>query len=96
MNFTGDENNIKEYKAWLFQENIRMEAEKKAMDAEKKKILKMKRELEEQKYELQHQMHQLSEKIRFETDRRNNKILCSGPSGTLTPYNSRFFAISQT
>lgn len=73
MNFTGDENNLKEYKAWLFQENIRMDAEKKAMEAEKKKLLKTKKELEDQKQELEYQMRQLSDKIRYETERMDQE-----------------------
>lgn len=64
-----EEENLKEYKAWLFKEKIKMELARKHIEAEKECLLREQQKFEADKKEYEHELKSYMEKIRFEKER---------------------------
>lgn len=64
-----EEENAREYKAWLFKEKLKMEAERKQLETERELLLKEQQQFEAEKKEYEYEMKSYMKKIRFEKER---------------------------
>lgn len=73
MDFTNMEGDEKDYKAWLFKENIKLQAERKALEQEKEALLTEQKKFEKEKKEFQFQMKQWTDRIKVEKERMSQE-----------------------
>ena len=64
-----EEENAKEYKAWLFKEKMKMEAERRELAEERERLLREQQKFEADKKEYEHELKAYMDKIRFEKER---------------------------